>query len=125
MTLLRRLIFLLGSWTVILIALLFWIYFFLSMLVFVLQWLSLHWGILIMLFSQFLLTFFPSYSQLDALFYGISYDYSCADWDELCDHLKDVSSGIPLSSVLLLLLVNFVSVFRLELMYISLIENTR
>ena len=36
---------------------LFWIYFFLLMLVFVLQWLSLHWEILIMLLSQFPLTF--------------------------------------------------------------------
>ena len=34
-----------------------WISFFLLMLVFVLQWLSLHWEILIMLFSQFPLTF--------------------------------------------------------------------
>ena len=38
-------------------SLLFWIYFFLLMLVFVLQWLSLHWEILIMLLSQFPLTF--------------------------------------------------------------------
>ena len=37
--------------------LLFWIYLFLLMLVFVLQWLSLHWEILIMLLSQFPLTF--------------------------------------------------------------------
>ena len=57
MTLLRSLTFLLGSQTVILIILLFWIYFLLLMLVFVLQWLSLHWEILIMLLSQFPLTF--------------------------------------------------------------------
>ena len=56
MTSLRWLTFLLGSQTVILIVLLFWIYLFLT-LVFVLQWLSLHWGILIMLLSRFLLTF--------------------------------------------------------------------
>ena len=37
--------------------LLFWIYLFLLTLVFVLQWLSLHWEILIMLLSQFPLTF--------------------------------------------------------------------
>ena len=42
MTLLRWLTFLLGYQTVILIVLLFWIYFLLLMLVFVLQWLSLH-----------------------------------------------------------------------------------
>ena len=57
MTLLRWLTFLLGSQTVILIVLLFWIYLFLLMLVFVLQWLSLHWETLIMLLSQFPLTF--------------------------------------------------------------------
>ena len=33
---------------------------------------------------------FPSYSQWDALFHCIAYDYSCADWDGLCDHLRDV-----------------------------------
>ena len=53
MTLLRWLTFLLGSQTVILIVLLFWISFFLLTLVFVLQRLSLHWEILIMLLSQF------------------------------------------------------------------------
>ena len=37
--------------------LLFWIYFFLLTLVFVLQWLFLHWEILIILLSQFPLTF--------------------------------------------------------------------
>ena len=34
---------------------------------------------------------FPSYSQQDATFHRIAYDYSCADWDGLCDHLRDVS----------------------------------
>ena len=57
MTLLRWLTFLLGFQTVILIVLLFWIYFFLLTLVFVLQWLSLYWEILIMLLCQFPLTF--------------------------------------------------------------------
>ena len=57
MTLLRWLTFLLGSQTVILIVLLYWISFFLLMLLFVPQWLSLHWEILIMLLSQFPLTF--------------------------------------------------------------------
>ena len=62
-----------------------WIYSFLLMLVFVLQWLFLHWEILIM-FSQF-----PSTnSKWYALFHCIAYDYSCADWDGLCDHLRDV-----------------------------------
>ena len=34
---------------------------------------------------------FLSYSQQDALFHLIAYDYSCADWASLCDHLRDVS----------------------------------
>ena len=33
---------------------------------------------------------FPSNSQWDALFHCIAYDYSCADWDSLHDHLRDV-----------------------------------
>ena len=34
---------------------------------------------------------FPSNSQLGALFHCIAYDYSRADWDDLHDHLRDVS----------------------------------
>ena len=49
--------FLFGSLTVILTVLIFWIYFFLLPQVFVLQWLSLHWEILIRLLSQFPSTF--------------------------------------------------------------------
>ena len=33
---------------------------------------------------------FPSNSQQNAPFHSIPYDYSCADWDGLCDHLRDV-----------------------------------
>ena len=33
---------------------------------------------------------FPSNLQWDALFHCIVYDYSCADWDGLHDHLGDV-----------------------------------
>ena len=33
---------------------------------------------------------FPSNSQRDAPFHRIAYDYSCANWFSLCDHLKDV-----------------------------------
>ena len=32
---------------------------------------------------------FLSNSQCDAPFHGIAYDYSRADWDGLCDHLRD------------------------------------
>ena len=33
---------------------------------------------------------FPSYSQRDAPFHHITYDYSRADWDGFSDHLRDV-----------------------------------
>ena len=33
---------------------------------------------------------FPSYSQQDALLHCIAHDYSRADWDGLCDHLRYV-----------------------------------
>ena len=68
---------------------------------------------------------FPSNSQRDAPFHRRAYDYSCTDWDGLRDHLRDIHGKISLNSVLLLLLVNFVSGFRLELMYISLIVSIK
>ena len=34
-------------------------------------------------------TDFPSSSQHDVPFDRIAYDYSCADWDGLCNHLRD------------------------------------
>ena len=66
---------------------------------------------------------FPSYSQQDVTFHRIAYDYFRANWHGLSDYLRDVPWGISLKSVLLLLLVNFVSGFRL--MYISFIESIR
>ena len=33
---------------------------------------------------------FPINSKQDALFHCVAYDYSCADWDSLCDNLRDV-----------------------------------
>ena len=50
-----------------------------------------------------------------------------SNWDGLRDHLRDVpwDARIYLYLVLLLLLVNFVSRFRMELMYISLIGSIR
>ena len=53
------------------------------------------------------------------LFHRIAYVNYCADWDDLHDHLRDVPWGVSLNVVLLLLLVNIVSGFRLELMYIQ------
>ena len=33
---------------------------------------------------------FPVNSKQDAPFHCVAYDYSCADWDGLCDNLRDV-----------------------------------
>ena len=88
--LLRWLTFLLGSLTVILTVPLFWIYLFLLTLVFVLQWLSLHWEILIMLSSQFPSNFHHIHSGMP-MFHCVAYDYSLVDWDGLRDHLRDVT----------------------------------
>ena len=68
---------------------------------------------------------FPSNSKRYVPFHRVAYDYSCADWDCLCDHLRDAPWKDILGLVLLMLLVNFVSGFRLELMYISVMENIR
>ena len=98
--------------------------FFFLILVFFLQSLSLHWEILIMLLSQFPLTFQQIHNGMPHFITKL-YDYSHADWDGLRNHLGDFHGKISLNLVLLLLLVNFVSGCRLELMYISLIENIR
>ena len=63
-TLFRCITFLLRIQTVGLRVLLFWISLFLLMLVFVLQWLYLHWEILIMLLSQFPLIFHQIHSGM-------------------------------------------------------------
>ena len=62
------------------------------MLVFVLQWLSLHWKILVVVSVSI---DFPINSKQETLFHRVAYDYSCADWDGLRDHLRDV----PLEAV--------------------------
>ena len=77
-----------------------------------------------MLLSQFPLTF-PSNSKGDALFHLIAYDYSRAIGIIFVIISEIFHWRISLNSVLLLLLVNFVSGLRLELIYISLIVNTR
>ena len=88
MTLLRWLTFLLGSQTVILIVLLFWIYLFLDASI-----------CSTMAFPPLgnsdrnvvsVSIDFPTNSQQDVPFHQIAYDYSCADWDGLQDHLRDV-----------------------------------
>ena len=121
MSLLKCLTFLLRSQTVSLIVLLFWIYFFLA-LVSVLQWLSLHWKSLIMLLSQFPLTFHQLHNkmsnfitQLMAIIMLIGMVFMII-WEMF-------HGRISLSSVLLQLLVNFLSGLWLKLMHISLLEN--
>ena len=48
----------------------------------------------------------PSNSQWNGPFHRIAYHYSCADWNSLHDHLRDVRWEDTLNLVLLLLLVN-------------------
>ena len=68
---------------------------------------------------------FPSYSQWDAPFHCMAYDYSCADSDSLPDQLKDVPWEDIFNLRTSAAAMNFVSEFRLELMCISHIENIR
>ena len=68
---------------------------------------------------------FPSYSPQDAPFYRIAYDHSRAAWDGLPNHLRDVPWKDIFKLSALLLLLKFVSGFRLELIYVSLIESIR
>ena len=91
MTLLRWLTFLLGSVTVTLPILLFWIYLFLdtticSTMDFPPLRNSDHVAVSVS-------NDFPINSKQNAPFHRIAYDYSCADWNGLHDHSRDVSMG--------------------------------
>ena len=70
-------------------------------------------------------TDFPSNSQQDAPFHCIAYDYSCANWDGLHYHLRDV----PWEDIFKLIASAAASEFcewvRVRIMYISLLENIR
>ena len=76
-----------------------------------------------MLLSQFPLTFHQIHNTMP--FHHIAYDYSCADWDGLHDHLKDVPWEDIFKSGASATASEFWSGFGLELMHISLIENIR
>ena len=89
-TLFRWLTFLLRSQAVIFTVLVFWISFFLLTLVFILQWLSLHWEILIILLSQFPLTFHHIHNRMHHIIEFVMTYYSHPDSDGLCHHLRDV-----------------------------------
>ena len=58
---------------------------------------------------------FPTNSKRDALFHCLACNY-CADWDSLRDHIRPSASAAA---------SKFVSGFRLELMYTSLIVIVR
>ena len=102
----------------------FWISLFLLGLAFVLEWFSLYWEILIMLLSQFPLTFhhihnrMPRFIALRVNFLVLTRIFFGIIWEKFHE-------SISLNSLFLLLLVSFVGGFRLELMYISLIESIR
>ena len=66
---------------------------------------------------------FPINSKQDAPFHRVAYGYSLAYWDGLRDHLSDV----PWEDIFKLSAsaAAFVSGFRLELMYISLMVSIR
>ena len=118
----RWLTFLLGFLSVNLIVLLFWIYLFLLMLVFVLQWLSLHWEI----WSCGCFSFhWLIVKKQVAPSHQITCDYSHADRDGLHDHLRDAVWEDIFKLSASAAANEFVSGFRLELMYISLIVNIR
>ena len=68
---------------------------------------------------------FPSNSQRDAPFHRIVYDYLVLIGMVFVIVWEMFHGRLSLNLVLLLMLVNFMSGFRLELVYISLIESIR
>ena len=107
MTLLRLLTFLFESQTVTFTVLLFWIYFFFSDVIICSTMTFPPLGnsdhVVVTVSIDF-----PSNSQENALFHCIAYDYSCADWDSLYDHLRYVPLEDILNLVIMLLLVKYI-----------------
>ena len=69
---------------------------------------------------------FPLNSRENDLFYCTTYIFLSANCYGLCDRLRDVPwKRISLNLVLLLLLLNFVNGFMMQLMHIFLIVNIR
>ena len=124
MTLLRWLTFFLGSQTVILTVLILLIYFIVLTLVFFLQWLSFNWEILPMLLFRFPLTFHHVHSRMSH-FITLLMTVLVLIRTVFVIIWEILHGRIYLNSMLVLLLVNFASGFKLELMYISLIEGIR
>ena len=92
------------------------------MLLFVLQWLSLHWEILIML-SQFPLTFHQIQSGCPVSSHSL-WLFACWLGAVFVIIWEMFHGRISLNSALLLLLVNFVSGFKLELIYIVIVRSS-
>ena len=67
----------------------------------------------------------PTNTKQDATFQCIAYDYSHADWDGLCDHLRDVQWEYIFKLIVSAAASEFVSGFRLELMCVCLIISIR
>ena len=92
--LLRWLTFLLGSQTVMLAVLLFCIYLFISSNASICSTMAFpplgnsnHVVVSVSIDV-------PSYAQRNVPFHRISYEYSCADWDDFHDHLRDVPCSL-------------------------------
>ena len=100
--------------TVTLTVWLFWIYLFLLMLVFVLQWLSLHWEILIMLLSQFPLTFHQIHNGMPRFIAWLMTIIIVLIETVFVIIWEMFHGRIFLNSVLLLLLLDFVSGFGID-----------
>ena len=114
MTLLRWLTFPVGSQTVILTVLLFWISFFLLMLLFVIQWLYLQLGNSDHVNVSVSICF-PSNSQQDALFHHIAFTILILNGTVFLIIWEMFHERMSLKSLLLLLVLYYVSRFRLEL----------
>ena len=124
--LLRWLTFLLGSLTVTLSILLFWICLFILMLVFVLQWLYLHRETQIMLLPQVLWTFIQTQRGCPFSSHSLWLFLCWLRWSWLSfERCSLGSERMSLILLLLLLVLNFVSGSKLELMYVSLIVIIR
>ena len=100
-----------------------WLWLLLLTLVFVLQWLSIHWEILIML-SQFSLIFCETQNKMSC-FIALLKTILVLIMVVFVIIWEIFHGKIFLISVLLMLIVNFVSGLRLELMYIFLIVINR
>ena len=102
------------SQTVILTVLLFWISFFLLMLLFVIQWLYLQLGNSDHV-NVSVSIYFPSNSQQDALFHHIAFTILILNGTVFLIIWEMFHERMSLKSLLLLLVLYYVSRFRLEL----------